>query len=66
MLLINKMTTSQREINLKKLAETEFDILIIGVGINGAVSAASLSKRGLKVALIDARELCWIYQSAIV
>jgi glycerol-3-phosphate dehydrogenase len=30
-----------------------FDVLIVGGGINGAVSAASLASRGAKVALID-------------
>ena len=50
------MPLSQRDSNLNKLTETEFDVLIVGGGINGAVSAASLSRRGLKVALIDARD----------
>lgn len=40
--------------NLKKLRKEEnYDVLILGGGINGAVSAASLSAKGLKVALID-------------
>ena len=39
--------------NLKKLQNEEYDVLIIGGGINGAVSAASLSTKGAKVALID-------------
>ena len=42
-----------RETNLDKLAQTEFDVLIVGGGINGAVSAASLAAKGAKVALID-------------
>lgn len=42
-----------RETNVKKLGENEFDVLILGAGINGAVSAASLARKGLKVALID-------------
>lgn len=42
-----------RETNLDKLESTEFDVLIVGGGINGAVSAASLSAKGVKVALID-------------
>lgn len=42
-----------RESNIKKLAATEFDVLIVGGGINGAVSAASLAAKGVKVALID-------------
>lgn len=42
-----------RENNIKKLAEQEFDVLILGAGINGAVAAASLAARGVKVGLID-------------
>ena len=42
-----------RETNIKKLSKKEFDVLILGAGINGAVSAASLARKGLKVALID-------------
>ena len=42
-----------RESNIRKLGEEEFDVLILGGGINGAVSAASLSAKGAKVALID-------------
>lgn len=42
-----------RETNIKKLVHEEFDVLILGAGINGAVSAASLARKGLKVALID-------------
>lgn len=39
--------------NLSKLREDTFDVLILGGGINGAVSAASLAAKGVKVALID-------------
>ncbi len=42
-----------RNSNLKKLAERPFDVLILGGGINGAVAAASLARRGVRVALID-------------
>ena len=42
-----------REANLDKLDNGEFDVLIVGGGINGAVSAAALSARGASVALID-------------
>jgi len=34
-------------------AEQRFDVLVLGGGINGAVSAAALAARGVKVALID-------------
>ena len=47
------MTMTLRDSNLEKLREEDFDVLIIGGGINGAVSAASLAGRGVRVALID-------------
>ncbi len=42
-----------RKSNLARLADGAFDVLIVGGGINGAVSAACLSARGVKVALVD-------------
>jgi glycerol-3-phosphate dehydrogenase len=39
--------------NINKLRDSTFDVLVLGGGINGAVSAASLAARGVKVALID-------------
>nr|WP_136251878.1 glycerol-3-phosphate dehydrogenase/oxidase [Ningiella ruwaisensis] len=42
-----------RQTNIKKLAEQQFDVLIVGAGINGAVAAAALTRKGAKVALID-------------
>ncbi|MDJ0751317.1 MAG: FAD-dependent oxidoreductase, partial [Woeseiaceae bacterium] len=47
------MSLSLRRNNLRKLGERHFDVLILGAGINGAVSAAALAARGVKVALID-------------
>ena len=44
-----------RTSNIQKLSSTIYDALIIGGGINGAVSAAALSGKGAKVALIDQR-----------
>ncbi|MEO1837209.1 MAG: FAD-dependent oxidoreductase [Akkermansiaceae bacterium] len=37
----------------QQLRQGIFDVLIVGGGINGAVSAAALSAKGLKVALVD-------------
>lgn len=42
-----------RDANIEALGRTTFDVLVIGGGINGAASAAALSGKGLKVALID-------------
>ncbi|MBT3191165.1 MAG: glycerol-3-phosphate dehydrogenase/oxidase [Verrucomicrobia bacterium] len=42
--------------NIAKLSRGEYDVLIIGGGINGAVSAAALSGKGAQVALIDKRD----------
>ena len=42
-----------REANIAQLDGGTFDVLIIGGGINGAVSAAALASRGARVAVID-------------
>ncbi|GGZ98406.1 glycerol-3-phosphate dehydrogenase [Arenicella chitinivorans] len=44
-----------RNSNIERLqrADKVFDVLVLGGGINGAVSAASLSAKGASVALID-------------
>ena len=39
--------------DLNKLADTEYDVVIIGAGIYGVAAAWDASLRGLKVALID-------------
>ena len=42
-----------RKQNIDQLKNEPFDVAIIGAGINGAVAAAALSAKGVKVALID-------------
>ncbi len=42
-----------RRSNLAKLRQHRFDVLVVGGGINGAVSAAALAGKGAQVALID-------------
>ena len=44
---------SLRATNLDKLDGGTFDVLVVGAGINGAVSAAALASRGARVALVD-------------
>ena len=45
-----------RQNNIQKLAQDTYEVLIIGGGINGAVSAAALSGKGVRTALIDKRD----------
>jgi glycerol-3-phosphate dehydrogenase len=42
-----------RDANFQKLTTRTFDVLIVGGGINGAVSAAALAAQGCSVALVD-------------
>ena len=42
-----------RSANLERIDGGLFDVLVVGAGINGAVSAASLAGRGANVALVD-------------
>ena len=45
-----------RTSNIEKLGQGIYDALVLGGGINGAVSAAALSGKGARVALIDQRD----------
>ncbi len=47
------MSLNLRNNNVRKLAERDYDVGIVGGGINGAVAAAALAARGVRVALID-------------
>ena len=42
------MGVAQRSENLRRLDGGDFDVLVIGGGINGAVSAAALAGRGME------------------
>ncbi|MBE7412756.1 MAG: FAD-dependent oxidoreductase [Leptospiraceae bacterium] len=53
-----------RTTNIEKLQSVKFDVLILGGGINGAVSAAVLSARGAKVALIDKADFAGLTSSS--
>jgi glycerol-3-phosphate dehydrogenase len=44
---------SLRSTNVTSMKDTHYDVLIVGGGINGAVSAAALASRGASVALVD-------------
>ncbi len=45
--------SSLRDANIERLSEQVFDVVVVGGGINGAVSAACLAARGARVALVD-------------
>jgi glycerol-3-phosphate dehydrogenase len=47
---------SLRRSHLRRLEDGVFDVLIVGGGINGAVSAACLAARGVRVALLEAKD----------
>ena len=47
------MSTNLRNSNIRRLKTQDFDVLIVGGGINGAVAAAALTGRGVSTALID-------------
>ncbi|MDO8753979.1 MAG: FAD-dependent oxidoreductase, partial [Anaerolineales bacterium] len=49
-----------RTAHISKLKTVIFDTLVVGGGINGAVTAASLSARGASTALIDARDFAGV------
>jgi glycerol-3-phosphate dehydrogenase len=53
-----------RRTNLEKLARARFDVLVLGGGINGAVSAAALAARGAKVALVDRADFASVTSQA--
>jgi glycerol-3-phosphate dehydrogenase len=45
-----------RAATLERLAAEPFDVLVLGGGINGAATAAALSTRGARVALVERRD----------
>src|SRR6202046_3426787 len=52
-----KLDARDRTARLDRLAGTEFDVLVIGGGITGAGAALDAASRGLRVALVEARDL---------
>lgn len=46
--------------NIRKLSTEILDTLVVGGGINGAVTAAAISGRGAKTGLIDARDFAGV------
>src|SRR6202161_2810818 len=52
-----KLDARDRAAALDRLAGTEFDVLVIGGGITGAGAALDAASRGLRVALVETRDL---------
>jgi glycerol-3-phosphate dehydrogenase len=50
---MKEFSVHTRRENLKKLADNDFDLLIIGGGILGAGVARDAASRGMKVALVE-------------
>ena len=47
------VSTALRDSNIDSLDNGQFDVLVLGGGINGAVSAAALAGKGVSVGLVD-------------
>src|ERR1700761_7322363 len=52
-----KLDARDRAALLDRLASNEFDVLVIGGGITGVGAALDAASRGLRVALVEARDL---------
>jgi glycerol-3-phosphate dehydrogenase len=53
----SELSPDQRDAAVAKLASEEFDVLVIGGGVTGAGAALDAASRGLKVALVEARDI---------
>ncbi len=53
----SELSPDQRDAAIISLAHDEFDILIIGGGVTGAGAVLDAASRGLKVALVEARDI---------
>ena len=51
-----RLDLAYRATALRALAETEFDVLVVGGGVVGAGAALDAASRGLSVALVEARD----------
>ncbi len=53
----SRLSPDRRQADLDRLRQERFDVLIIGGGVTGAGAAVDAASRGLKVALVEARDL---------
>ncbi|GAA2550755.1 glycerol-3-phosphate dehydrogenase/oxidase [Winogradskya consettensis] len=52
-----RLSPVRRVADLRRLRDEQFDVLVIGGGVTGAGAALDAASRGLKVALVEARDL---------
>ncbi|MFD6568613.1 glycerol-3-phosphate dehydrogenase/oxidase [Micromonospora profundi] len=52
-----QLSPARRAADLRRLRAERFDVLVIGGGVTGAGAALDAASRGLKVALVEARDL---------
>jgi glycerol-3-phosphate dehydrogenase len=53
----SELSPEQRDAAIASLGREDFDLLIIGGGVTGAGAALDAASRGLKVALVEARDI---------
>jgi glycerol-3-phosphate dehydrogenase len=53
------LTRARRGRELRELAETKIDVLVVGLGVTGAGAALDAASRGLSVAAIDAHDFAF-------
>ncbi|MFY1689532.1 glycerol-3-phosphate dehydrogenase/oxidase [Plantactinospora sp. WMMB782] len=52
----SRLSPSRRAADLRRLRSERFDVLVVGGGVTGAGAALDAASRGLKVALVEARD----------
>ncbi|CAB4656339.1 MAG: FAD-dependent oxidoreductase [Actinobacteria bacterium] len=56
-MFLSQLNPNQRESALTSLGSENFDVLVIGGGVNGVGAALDAATRGLKVALIESQDI---------
>ena len=56
-MFLSQLNTEQRESAITALGDENFDVLVIGGGVNGVGAALDAASRGLKVALIESQDI---------
>ncbi|MEU4687192.1 glycerol-3-phosphate dehydrogenase/oxidase [Actinoplanes sp. NPDC023714] len=51
-----RLSPIRRTADLRRLRDEQFDVLVVGGGVTGAGAAVDAASRGLKVALVEARD----------